>query len=142
MAVDYKDGGWAKGEWAALGHDGFTYTGTLYLEPYEAAQGSREPGHEGEPSPVTIVGGGFGIELLAYRIRYGQRPAEEPNTVYRWSVGMDLVTVVAGDPRHEFGQTSVLTREDIGGIVPTDGDLACLPAEMADDVRARAAAGR
>lgn len=133
VAMTYADGAWTKGEWAALGHDGFTYSGTLYIEPEEA----------GEPSGVAMVGGGFGAELWGYRLRYEQRPAEEPNTVYRWAVGLDLVTVMTGDVPDRFGQVSALTRVGIDPLSsPTDADLACLPAEMAAEIRARAAAGR
>jgi hypothetical protein len=132
VAVDYADGSWTKGEWAALGHDGFTYTGTLYIEPEEI----------GELSGVALVGGGAGIELWAYQVRYDQRPAAEPNTVYRWSVGLDLVTVVTGDPQAQFGAFAALSRQEIAGYSPTEGDLSCLPPEMADQIRAWAAAGR
>lgn len=131
--MQYQDGSWTRGEWAALGHDGFTYSGSLMIEPEEA----------GEPSGVAVVAGGFGVELWGYRVRYDQRPAEEPNTVYRWAVGLDLVTIMTGDVPDRFGQVSALNRIEAApkGTL-TDAELACLPAEMATEMRARADARR
>lgn len=133
VEMSYQDGSWTHGEWAALGHDGFTYSGTLLIEAEEA----------GEPSGFSVAGGGFGVELWGYRMRFDQRPAEEPDTVYRWAVGLDLVTVMTGDVPDRFGQVSALERTPIAPAATfTDADLACLPPEMAAEMRSRQAAGR